>query len=457
MSYQAHLISIDDLPQATVTLKDRVATRLLAGHPWVYRSEIGGVTGGTGSGTVPAGVALAMVVDARGRFVGHGVLNLRSMIAVRLLSRRRDVVPSRDLVRQNTLRALELRRPMLEATDPDRSACRLVFAEADGLPGLIVDKFGPVLVFQSLAYAAEVCRDDVLAVLRQELNVRRLIERNDASVRDLEGLPQRRGTWPPGGDAPAGDDLVEIDEHGCRYWVDPLGGQKTGFYLDQRDNRAIVRRLAARIAAAHSKRDPDASPSAHAPELSRKVDVLDCFSYTGGFAVAAAVGAGNALGSLVCVDSSAPALELAGRNLSLNGLVMPDAAELVAANAFDYLRSLDQLSGQARRTFDLIVLDPPPFARERRMLDGAIRGYKEINLRAIKLLKPGGYLVTSTCSHYISRESLQQICLDAATDARRTMRIETATVQPADHPVLLGHPEGDYLRCLVLQDVASPA
>jgi len=440
-------LSLDDLPAATVTLKDRVATRLLSGHPWVYRSEIGAVTGGTGSGTVPAGVATAMVVDARRRFVGHGVLNLRSMIAVRLFSRRREVPASRELVRQRALQALELRRPLLAGIDPDRSACRLVFAEADGLPGLIVDKFGSSLVFQSLAYAAEVCRDDVLAVLTSSLGTKQVIERNDASVRDLEGLPQRRGTWPPSDDAPTGEYLVEIDEHGCRYLVDPLEGQKTGFYLDQRDNRAIVRKLAARIAA-RSTRNFDADG---------RVDVLDCFSYTGGFAVAAAVGAGGALGRMVCVDSSAPALELAGRNLSLNGLAMPGAAELVGANAFDYLRSLDQLSGQARRTFDLIILDPPPFARERRMLDGAIRGYKEINLRAIKLLKAGGYLVTSTCSHYISREILQQICVDAATDARRTMRIETATVQPADHPVLLGHPEGDYLRCLVLQDVESPA
>ena len=442
------IFTIEDLPTVTVTLKGPASPRLLAGHPWVYRSEIGGVTPVAGDTSGRPGVARATVLDARGRFVGHGVLNLRSMIAVRLFSRRRDEKLDRELVRSRVAGAIRLRRDLLAGQDPMYSACRVVFGEADGLPGLIVDKFGPVLVFQSLAYAAEACRDDVLAGIAGELGCTRVVERNDASVRELEGLPQRHGEWPPGAAPSVEDTLVEIRENGCRYLVDPVNGQKTGFYLDQRDNRLLAARLAAQLARAPTT--PGAGPG-------HPVDILDCFSYTGGFAVAAAAGAAESLGRLVCVDSSGAALALAQRNLSLNSVAAGQCAELAAENAFDYLRRQDSLAGTARPAFDLIILDPPPFARERRMLDGAVRGYKEINLRAIKLLRRGGFLLTCTCSHYLSRELLQQICTDAATDARRTMRIVTATVQPADHPVLLGHPEGDYLRCLVLQAIDGPA
>jgi 23S rRNA (cytosine1962-C5)-methyltransferase len=183
----------------------------------------------------------------------------------------------------------------------------------------------------------------------------------------------------------------------------------------------------------------------------RPLEVLDCFCYTGGFAVAAAAGAGQALGRLVCVDSSEAALALARANLSLNPAGGSVRTEFVAENAFDYLRRLGSLSGAGRQAFDLVILDPPPFARERRMLEGALRGYKEINLRAMRLLRPGGYLVTCTCSHHVGQDEFRETLAAAAADVGLVMRVASVSGQPVDHPVLLGYPEGDYLRCLVLQ------
>jgi len=442
------LSSLTQLPRAAVTLRDRAGPRLFAGHPWIYRNEIASVETRQPAGAgVPSAAAttggapfpaVAEVRDQRGRFVGTGFLSPVSTIAVRLVSGDPGLAIDDELFRARARRALALRRPILDGAGPRSSCCRLVFAEGDGIPGLIVDKFGPALVFQSLALAAEAVKDAVLAELAGLLDPGFIVERNDAPVRDLEGLPQRAGLWPDPAAPPPDGGLVEVDEDGLRMKVHVLEGQKTGYYLDQRENRRLTRTLAGRLAADGIAAD-------------RGVDVLDCFAYTGGFGVAAAKGAGGALGRLLMIDDSAPALEMAAGNLALNGVRA--GAELVCGNAFDQLRRMDRESRTGGPPFDLIVLDPPPFARERRMIPGALRGYKEINLRAMRLLRRGGYLVTSTCSHHVGLEAFRQVLSSAAADAGARMRVVAANGQPADHPVMLGFPEGDYLRCLALQRV----
>lgn len=452
-----HTPSLTQSPQYAAFLRGRTPVRLRLGHPWVFRNEIARTAGPDGaaepaSSTARAGrespageprPALVEVRDATGRFVGRGVWSPVSAIAVRLFCRDPGEQLDDNLLVRRTRAALALRGPLLAEAQPDTSACRLVFGESDGLPGLIVDKFGPALVFQSLALAGEVCRDTVLRELSGTLTPRYVVERNDAPVRRLEGLPERKGMWPPGAPGPAAG-RVSIIENGMRMIVDLLDGQKTGYYLDQRDNRTAVRRLAGTLAAVRR--------GAGGPAGGRAVDVLDCFAYTGGFAVAAAQGAAEHLGRLVCLDSSEQALALAAENLELNGF--GGRAETVAGNAFDLLRRMDR-EGPAGG-FDLIVLDPPPFARERRMLEGALRGYKEVNLRAMKLLRPEGYLVTCTCSHHLDRELFLRVLTEAAADAEARMQIVEVRGQPLDHPLLLGYPEGDYLKCYILRKAPRP-
>lgn len=426
---------LDRLPEVTVDLGTPLLSRLRLGHSWIFKGEIASIRGPDGLLTSEEAVPARCRVVAGRTYIGQGILNPRSGIAVRLFTRRREQQLDEQLIRERALTALARRRPLLAGGNERTSACRLVHAEADGLPGLVVDKFGPGLVFQSLALAGEVCRDPVIAALRECLRVDWVIERNDVPIRSLEGLPERKGIWPPAAAGLPGD-LVHIDEGGLGYLVDPLEGQKTGFYLDQRDNRALVRRLATQLAAG-----------------GRPIEVLDCFSYTGGFAVAAGVGAGpGGVGRLMLIDSSRPALELAGQNLQLNGLV--EQAELSEANAFDWLRAAAREPGMRSR-FDLVVLDPPPFAPRRSMLPGALRGYKELNLRAMRLVRPGGLLVTCTCSHHVGPEAFGRLLAEAAADAGCSFHVVAATGQPSDHPVLLSHPEGDYLRCRVLERLAG--
>jgi 23S rRNA (cytosine1962-C5)-methyltransferase len=432
-AWRPETLSLGALPLTSIHLGAHLPPRLRAGHPWVYRTEIA-----SSAPQVTDRPAIAEVFWGRDRFAGRGILNPSSVLTVRLLTRRRGQQLDGDFVRGRVLDALEQRRQYLQDHDPETSCCRLVYAEGDGLPGLIIDKLGPVLAFQSLAVASEVCLEPALAAVRDIIRPRWVVERNDAAVRALEGLVERRGPWPP--DSAGPPDSVEIWEGPLRFLVSPLTGQKTGFFLDQRDNRRMVAELCARARA----------------RLGRPVDVLDCFCYTGGFAVAAARGAGpGGLRRLVMVDSSEPALEMARANVQLNAPGL--APELLQSNAFDVLREMQRGDGGGanRAGFDVIVLDPPPFARERRMLEGALRGYKEINLRAVRLLRPGGVLVTCTCSHHVSRELFLDVLRDAAADAGVTLRLAAATGHPPDHPVLLGHPEGDYLRCFVLEKAAE--
>lgn len=378
--------------------------RAREGHPWVFANEIETIGGGFAPGDI------VTVVDHRGRFVGRGFINPASSIRVRILTHRDEKVDD-DFWLARVRAAWELRRPFWE-----EKAFRVVFAESDGLPGLVADRFGPWLVVQALALGVDVRRDFLVDALRSLTGCAGVYLRNDAPVRELEGLPPERG--PAAGtptDLPA---RVEIEEEGVRFWVDVAEGQKTGHFLDQRFNRARAARLAA------------------------GGRVLDAFSYTGGFAIhAACAGAREVIG----VESSSWAVGMARANAELNGVA--GVCRFEEVNAFDFLRTLDQAAETG--SFDVVILDPPAFARSHQALEGAVRGYKETNLRALRLLAPGGYLVTSSCSSHLDLDTFLAVVADAARDAGRRVVLLEVRGQPPDHPVLLSYPESRYLKCLI--------
>jgi 23S rRNA (cytosine1962-C5)-methyltransferase len=388
-----------------VILKKGRAKPALNKHPWVFSGAVAGIVG------QPADGDLVEVRDAGGNLLGHGLLNRRSQIIVRLLSWERDRAPGVDLWRGRLERALAGRAAL--AADPATNAYRLVHAEADGLPGLIVDRYGDYLAVQFLVLGAA-RRQEELADLWMELVAPRGIwERSDAAVRDKEGLPPAvgllRGATPPG--------RLEVLENGHRFLVDLTGGQKTGFYLDQRFNRQ------------------------RASVYCAGQNVLDAFCYSGGFAVyAAAAGASR----LTLLDSSADALALAAENLRLNGRDVRDD-EFLPADAFQQLRRF-RAEG---RTFDVVILDPPKFAPAPADVPRAARGYKDVNLLAMQLLRPGGTLVTFSCSGVVSADLFQKIVFGAAVDAGRDVQILERLSQGSDHPVLLTFPESEYLKGLI--------
>ena len=387
--------------------------RLLRGHVWVRAQEVASTWGDPAPGDV---VGLR---DGRGRPLGRGFWNPTSHLVVRLLDRGvagggTDAPDDLDLafVTDRVRRALA-RREGLDGVDP--RLCRVVWSEGDGLPGLVVDRYGEHLAVQFLGLGFDRRRALVLDALLEVLSPASVVERSESPVRRAEGLEPARGLlWgrepaPFTVATPAGPTLVDL-----------LGSQKTGLYLDQLGNQAVVARLAA---------------GRH---------VLDCFCNQGGFALAAArAGAASVTG----VDSSAPALALAAAGARAACV----DATWVEANVFDHLRALDRDGACGR--YDLIVVDPPPFAPNRRSLPGARRGYKELNLRALRLLRPGGLLSTYSCSHQVGRELLGEILADAAADARRGLRVVAEHQQRADHPVLVGVPETGYLTGVTVEVV----
>jgi 23S rRNA (cytosine1962-C5)-methyltransferase len=388
----------------TVTLAPGKERRVNAGHPWIYRSEIARV-----EGEPPPG-ALGAVLDHRGKFLGQAMINLRSQIVGRLLSRAEEPIDG-AFVERRIREALT--RAGRSASGP--GACRLVFGEGDQMPGLIADRYADLVVIQILTAGMERLRDDVVAALRRVVGPRAVYERSDASTRKLEGLEFRKGyAWG------AGETGVWIREGDLTFFVEVAAGQKTGFFLDQRENRQAVKRLAG----------------------SR--DVLDCFCYSGGFCVSA--GAGGAA-SVLGVDISTEALSWAERSAGANGLGA--CCTFVAANAFDHLRAL----GREGRRFGMIILDPPAFTKGREALAGALRGYNEINLRAMKLLDRGGILVTCSCSYHVDAATFLDILRSAAADARREFRLLELRTQAADHPILLAAKETQYLKCAILEAV----
>jgi 23S rRNA (cytosine1962-C5)-methyltransferase len=375
------------------------------GHPWVFAGEIAGVDDAASDGDV------VRVLDARGRFLGMAYLNRRSTITLRYLSRSDEPIDAAwwyDGIVEALARRERL--PQIDQTD----ALRLVNAEADGLPGLIVDRYAEVLVVQMLALGLEPWRDELIAALDDLVRPSTIWERSDVAVRELEGLEQRTGLL--AGRQPP--ELVEVHEGPARLLVDVREGQKTGMFLDQRRNRLAV------------------STYAEGARL------LNCFAYSGAFGVHAGLQSAQ---RVINADISAAACALAERNMALNEL--DDIHEAVEANCFDLLRAWSD----RRERFDMVILDPPAFTKSRGAVEGALRGYKEINLRAMRLLPPGGILVTCSCSQHIDDILFKEMLREAAHDARREVRVLEQRGQGPDHPVLLTAPETEYLICIIAE------
>ncbi len=375
-------------------------------HPWIFSGAIGRTHGEL----VPGG--LADVLDANGTWLARGYVNPRSQIVVRLLTWERDEWPDDEFWRRRLARAAAARADL--AADPTTTAYRLAYAESDGLPGLIVDRYGDWLAVQFLTAGVEAQRDLLVALLAELFAPAGIVERSDVSVRRQEGLAPRSGlVW--GRPPPA--DLV-ILEHGHRFPADLLAGQKTGFYLDQRENRRVV--------------------AGHA----RGRRVLNAFSFTGAFGVYALAGGAT---HVTNVDSSREALVGAEAALRLNGFDPDMQAEAIVGDVFQVLRAFRN----AGRQFDLVILDPPKFARSRADLDAALRGYKDINLLGLKLLAPAGLLATFSCSGLVTPDLFQKVVFGASMDAGREAQIIARLGQGADHPIRLSFPESEYLKGLL--------
>lgn len=390
----------------TIKIKAGREKTALHRHPWLFSGAIAPYE------TEPAAGETVRVLDQEGRFLGWGAWSPQSQIRLRFWSfDERDTIDAAFFHRR-LARAIEARKPLAAAGN----AARIVHGESDGLPGLVVDQYGDVLVAQFLSVGTEKWRDAIVAALVEQTGAKAVYERSDADVRELEGLAPRAGLLY--GTLPGN---VDIEEYGIRYRVDIAEGQKTGFYLDQRANRRRIGQLAA------------------------GADVLNCFCYTGGFSLAALKGGAN---SVLSIDSSGEALAAARINAELNGL--GERAEWLEADVFAHLRKLRDMGKQ----YDLIILDPPKFAPTASHVERAARAYKDINLWGLKLLKPGGLLATFTCSGGMSADLFQKIIAGSAWDARVEAQIVERFSADADHPVSLNFPEGDYLKGLLLRKLA---
>ncbi len=385
---------------ARVLVNARGAARLRGGHVWVYRSDI------VSAGDARPG-AVVLVRDDRGKHLGTALYSSSSQIAIRLLTR--EALDSFDavlaLIRRRIAEAIAHRERVVRDSD----AYRVIFSEADFLPGLIVDRYNDVLSFQVLTQAMDdhAVRETIIQTLIQEMKPEAIVERVEPHVRELEQLPARESGVVHGSKA-----ATLVTMNGVQFHYDSKEGQKTGAFLDQRENYAAAARYA------HG-------------------EALDVFCYQGGFALHLAPHCSHVTG----VDSSRPALETAERNASLNGREI----EWIEANAFDLLKDY----AAAGRQYDAIVVDPPAFAKSKKALETALRGYKELNLRALKMLRPGGILVTCSCSYHVSEADFLQTVGEAAADAHRTCRILEKRGQAQDHPVLLNVPETAYLKCII--------
>jgi len=388
-----------------VTLKPGKERAVQRRHPWIFSGAVARIEGRVADGEV------VDVQDAQGCWLARGYLNRRSQIVIRLLTWNLEERIDGAFWRSRIDRAVAGRAAL--AADPATTAYRLVHAESDGLPGLVVDRYGDCLVVQFLALGVDCHREEILDALAEQLTPQAIFERSDVEVREKEGLAQRtgllRGVSPPR--------LLEVLENDHRFEVELATGQKTGFYLDQRENRARL------------------------PPLCAQADVLDGFAYSGACGVYAACGGAA---RVTFLEASAPALELARQNLLLNGQD-PAAHEFVVGNAFRVLRDFRT----AGRTFDVVILDPPKFAPASGDVQRAARAYKDINLLAFQLLRPGGILFSTSCSGAISADLFQKILFGAAVDAGREAQILAYLHQGADHPVALTFPEGAYLKGLL--------
>ena len=416
-------------PRAIITPKGEKAAQ--NGHPWVYEAEVERLESPEGEplSSPPENGDLIDVLTEKGRYVGTGFYNHHSKIRVRIISRSANDRFDEHFWERKLRYAWDYRKTVMGGEDsPDLRCCRLIFGEADGFPGLTVDRFSEILVAQTLSLGIEKRKDVIFPLLVKILRedgqeIRGLYERNDVAIRKLEGMEEGKGFYPLPGETVPDYTETEIIENGIRYRVDFKEGQKTGFFLDQKYNRQAVARLA------KGKR------------------VLDCFTHTGSFALNAAAGGAKFVRA---VDVSEMAVELAAENARLNSL--EGKMEFVAANVFDLLPQMEESHDETDR-FDFIILDPPAFTKSRKTVDSAYRGYKEINLRAMKLLPRGGYLATASCSHFMEEERFIKMLMSAAHDAGRELRQIEIRQQAPDHPILWNVPETNYLKFFLFQVV----
>lgn len=395
---------------ATVRLKKGQGRTLKAGGAWIYDNEIDTVTGEYENGD------LAAVEDFDGYGLGHGFINTNSKLTVRMLSRKKDTVIDQDFIEMRVRNAWEYRKATV-----DTSSCRILFGEADFLPGIVIDKFSDVLVVESLALGIDRLKPVIVEMLKKVLaedgiTIRGVYERSDAKVRLQEGMERYKGFI-----GEPFDTKVEILENGVRYLVDVEDGQKTGFFLDQKYNRLAVQNLCRRL-------QPD--------------KVLDCFTHTGSFALNAGLaGSKDVLG----VDASRLAVDQASENAALNGI--QDRVHFECADVFDLLPKLEQ-DGQK---FDVVILDPPAFTKSRNSIKNAVKGYREINLRGMKLVKDGGYLATCSCSHFMDPELFTKTIREAAGNVHKRLRQVEYRTQASDHPILWAADESYYLKFYIFQ------
>jgi 23S rRNA (cytosine1962-C5)-methyltransferase len=381
----------------SVTISSRGEDRLRSGHPWIYRADVTDVRAAAGE--------VVLVRGPRGRPIGRALFSDRSQITLRMLAYTADDVDISALLRTRIEAAVAFR----ESLAIDATACRLVHGEADLLPSLIVDRYGDYLVVQTLSQGMDRLLPAIVSILGDVAHPRGILARNDPRARVLEGLEQKVEVL--AGDVP---EHVEVTEVGVTYDVDLRRGQKTGLFLDQRENRTA--------AAAYARGR-----------------LLDCFSYHGGFALVL----GRRASETLAIDVSEDAIARLNENAARNGV----AVETRVGNVFDELRGLERL----KERFDTIVLDPPAFAKNKRAVANAQAGYKEINLRALKLLNPGGTLVTCSCSYNVNEAMFAEIVYEAAVDAQAHVTVTEKRMQGRDHPVLLGMPESYYLKCFILR------
>lgn len=382
----------------TVTITQRGIERILSGHVWIYRTDVAAPTAAEPGDVV-------RVIDRKKRFWGQALYSSKSQIALRLLTRESRPF-DRSFLAERIAAAAAFRKQIVEGA----TAYRLVAAEGDQLPSLIIDRYADSFVLQTLSQGMEKLKKTVVEILEEQFSPGAVFERNDVPVRELEGLAEQKGLL--GGEAAS---EIVVEENGAKFRFDLMGGQKTGGFLDQRENRAAAKTYA-------------------------RGRLLDCFTYTGGFALTLA----SQCESVLAVDSSGDALKLARENQELNAI---SNVEFQEANCFDFLKAADH----AGQRFDTIVIDPPPFARHKSNVESALRGYKELNLRALKMLSPGGYLITCSCSFHVSEAHLLDAIAGAALDAHRTVAVVERRTQSRDHPILLTVPETYYLKCLILR------
>lgn len=400
--------------KAFITEKGENSVR--AGHPWVYDTEITDISGEYENG------GLIDVYSRKQRFLGTGFINDNSKIRIRIISRNSNDKFDRAFYTRRIRYALEYRKTVMAE---DFSCCRLIFGEADTFPGLTVDRFGDILVTQVLSLGVEKIKDMLYDILIEELesmgeHITALYERNDVKIRELEGMQEYKAFYSGKGLRTDLSGVTEITENGIRYSVDYINGQKTGFFLDQKYNRMAIRRIA------------------------QGRTVLDCFTHTGAFALNAAAAGAKLVNA---VDISADAVEMTRKNAELNGFTN---MQFTKADVFDLLTEMYKKGGSP---YDFIILDPPAFTKSSSTVKNAERGYKEINLKAMRLLKRGGYLATCSCSHFMTEPLFKRMLHDAAKDAEVSLRQIEARRQSPDHPILWNVPETDYLKFYIFQVV----